>query len=83
MIEDCQQRRVTVKLYLSDKGEFIEKEGVTLETFFRASYQWRFGRDFDPIASVTAYRESAIVPAYVREYIKHIETKENHHAATQ
>ncbi len=42
--------------------------------FFRISYNWKFQKVMDVSQDVSSYKAFRIVPVYVREYIKHLQT---------
>lgn len=50
------------------------------KTFFRAAYQWRFGKDADVSTDILTYKIGGIIPAYVQEYVGHIHEKEQKNA---
>lgn len=55
----------------------LHKIRTDLAYFFRMAHQWKFGRDIDPGRDVLEYKVGGIVPGYVREYVRHIQEKEN------
>lgn len=54
----------------------IDRAGSDEQTFFRAAYMWRFGKDANVANDVCQYRLHAIVPRYVEEYIADMQKKQ-------
>lgn len=53
--------------------EVLERRRIDALTFFRAAYQWRFGRDVDLSGDVLAWKQSQVVPDYVNRYVHHLQ----------
>lgn len=58
------------KMFLMLK-EILLRRKVDDQTFFRAAYQWCFGKDCDVSNDVAQFKLHAIVPRYVERYILH------------
>lgn len=59
-------------LYLK---ETIKNLGDDEQRFFRCAYMWRFGKDYDCVTDVCQFRLHAIIPKYVEEYVRHLQSK--------
>lgn len=53
--------------------EVLERRRIDAATFFRAAYQWRFGRDTNVTDDVNAWKSRQIVPDYVSRYVHHLQ----------
>lgn len=60
-------------LYLAETMRSLGKDE---QTFFRAAYMWRFGKDYDCVNDVCQYRLHALIPKYVVEYVDNIQKEE-------
>lgn len=59
-------------LYLANK---IHELGDDPQRFFRAGYMWKFGKDHDCVNDVCQYKLHGIVPKYIEEYIRYIQSR--------
>lgn len=60
-------------LYLAHK---IHEAGGDEQRFFRCAYMWRFGKDYDCVTDVVQYKLHAIVPRYVQDYVRHLQSSQ-------
>ena len=60
-------------LYLANK---IHELGDDPQRFFRAAYMFKFGKDYDCVTDVVQYKLHAIVPHYVEDYVRHIQSSQ-------
>ena len=50
-----------------------QKNGITLQDFFRFAHIWRFGKDADMSNHIAQFLMHAIVPPFAQLYVHHIE----------
>ena len=56
----------------------LEKNNLLVTAFFRAAYQWKWNKDYDPWNDYAQYTLNGLIPRHVVGYIKHIQSGGNY-----